>query len=524
MSSEEDHANEASRDEIDERPAGHENEEMPKDVSDSPVEEEVEEDTVEAKVDGDKVEQAHVETERAETEATTETETEAETAETEADASAESDSSTQLEAHEETESEEPSNDQNAEEEETDASKHETVEGDAELPERTQVNETPFDPDVQRSIEELDHLNVRNDQLLQRFFMSINSDSASTSKTASECEERVLFSVLTDTAILCDDHASSRHNTSDPSESGVKRALVLTDLALYLFPPPMEVDGQNFLVVTEYEQIPLATIRVVSIPFASQITTSGHDFAIRTCDFAMHLTRHRTLWLTSEAETRSPLLESICEAFQNSTGAQLSLQHVERTRLLDSVHSGEIWQHVEQIEEREWAQQEPLLCTHCEHQRLEVGKAQLRADAWRRVYLALYTQRLRIFSSRAELEAWREVARTPATQKARAPKVPGQSDLPLHQWRVSTAVFKRSVSQLDKDADHGLELRFDECVTVDGQVLLSQWCNTVHLLKFSSQQEMQEWFDAVQNRRTLAVQKEEDRIRAIRADFKKRLQT
>jgi len=74
---------------------------------------------------------------------------------------------------------------------------------------------------------------------------------------------------------------------DGGSSPIEATLVITNLGLYIFPPAITVDNQTFLVYHSYRAIPLSSICALRVPFASGVSSSENEFAMRTEFLGVH---------------------------------------------------------------------------------------------------------------------------------------------------------------------------------------------------------------------------------------------
>jgi len=179
-------------------------------------------------------------------------------------------------------------------------------------------------------------------------------------------------------------------------------ILLTNLALYVFPPAIAVevevpaeaapeDGQgqaagadgneataaakpkpattrritkHFLVYNEFLRVSLSDIALVSLPYRAGLTRAGGDFALRITDFAITLTERpeggasvvsglasagmvdgplrpfQSLWLQAPRNCRSLLVESLSDAIVCLTGRPVDISQPDYAQLIEDILSGQ----------------------------------------------------------------------------------------------------------------------------------------------------------------------------------------
>lgn len=180
-----------------------------------------------------------------------------------------------------------------------------------------------------------------------------------------------------------DERAARAPTADPP---IPCTFVLSNLALYLFPPaiPIELDGETptspkqrkyFLVYTEYRRIALQDMLLVSLPYRMGITRNGGDFALRITDFTLHLRDgSSSLWLMAPPNGRSHLVECISDAYSNLMGLSLELHQVDYSGLISDILTGRIWPTVRELQIQRWAKAAPIKRGWLMHRTMHVWPA------------------------------------------------------------------------------------------------------------------------------------------------------
>lgn len=228
-------------------------------------------------------------------------------------------------------------------------------------------------------------------------------------------------------------------------------LVLTNLALYVFPPaiPIELDSdpsspvsspggtkqtKHFLVYTEYQRIALQDILLVSLPYRSGLTRHGTDFALRITDFALHLRDgDTTVWLQAPRNKRSRVVECISDAYSNLMGLPIEMTQPDYSELLYDILSKNIWTQIREMQIQKWALGKPIQAGYLFHRSLHVWpslvdapngansasssaqpqKIEMKMSApsdWRRQWFVLSRDNYLLhFTSKEELDAFQYVA-------------------------------------------------------------------------------------------------------------------
>ena len=166
------------------------------------------------------------------------------------------------------------------------------------------------------------------------------------------------------------------------------AFVLSNLALYIFPPAIAIDlepsvndgsvssnrtqlTRYFLVYTEYRRIALQDLLLVSLPYRMGITSHGSDFALRITDFALHLRDGTSNWLMAPKNGRSRLVESISDAYENLMGLHLEMNQVDYTTLIGDILSNRIWDEIRDLQIHRWANTVPIKSGYLFHRSIHV---------------------------------------------------------------------------------------------------------------------------------------------------------
>ena len=74
---------------------------------------------------------------------------------------------------------------------------------------------------------------------------------------------------------------------NPELNDTEVTVVLTTVALYVFPPILFVDEHRFLPLNSYRRYPLDEIVLCSLPYFTRYTRDGDDFAERLEDVVIH---------------------------------------------------------------------------------------------------------------------------------------------------------------------------------------------------------------------------------------------
>lgn len=254
-------------------------------------------------------------------------------------------------------------------------------------------------------------------------------------------------------------------------------LVLSNLALYIFPPAIAVDldpspqsgpGPHapsikyFLVYNEYRRISLADILLVSLPYRMGLTQQGTDFALRITDFALHLRDGDTTdWLQAPRNKRSQLVECISDAYENLMGLALEMQQVDYSQLIADILSHQIWSAIREMQIVRWATRKEIMSGYLYHRSLHVwptaadtgentpavadaANANLRMSTpseWRRKWFVLSQDNYLLhFNSPEEMAAFQFVA-TASTQHAT--KFPASFD--CNQIDLSKSLYLRGAT-------------------------------------------------------------------------------
>ena len=243
-------------------------------------------------------------------------------------------------------------------------------------------------------------------------------------------------------------AEERAARAPQAEPAQPCTLVLTNLALYVFPPaiPIELDSdpsspvsspggtkltRHFLVYTEYQRIALQDVLLVSLPYRSGLTRHGADFALRITDFALHLRDgDTTVWLQAPRNKRSRVVECISDAYSNLMGLPLEMTQPDYSELLYDILSKSIWSQIREMQIQKWALEKPIIAGYLFHRSLHVWpslvdtakgansgaqpqKIEMKMSApsdWRRQWFVLSRDNYLLhFTSKEELDAFQYVA-------------------------------------------------------------------------------------------------------------------
>jgi hypothetical protein len=135
------------------------------------------------------------------------------------------------------------------------------------------------------------------------------------------------------------------------------ALVITNLAVYKFPPPVDIDGAQFMVfnptfqrvpcwlilwVDDWqifninERYPLQDILLTSLPYRSGVSAIGQDFAIRMDDFILHMRDETDHWFQAKEDQRSLVVEVLSDAYHALLGIHIECHNPEFSTLISSL--------------------------------------------------------------------------------------------------------------------------------------------------------------------------------------------
>lgn len=275
----------------------------------------------------------------------------------------------------------------------------------------------------------DELGVARDHMLLGLFESIGGGE-------SEC-------VLSSCALerLSFIHHYDPHQLQGVWESHSEEiAVIVSNLAVYLFPPMITAGDQSVLVCTECQQIALEDIAMLSLPFKYGVSDDGsREFALRTPDWALHLRTGHDIWLRSpqldvgESGGRSEIADLISEAFMCHTGNVLHVNHMEYGMLQNKVHDGSVWSVVEDTDRREWVSTKPL------HQGFVLHRSS-QSGAWRRRWCVLSLHDLVYFDSPADFDAYKVLLDTPLRRRASMPVMGWDERVQLSGAMISQQTF------------------------------------------------------------------------------------
>mmetsp|Transcript_25071 Transcript_25071/g.40474 ORF Transcript_25071/g.40474 Transcript_25071/m.40474 type:complete len:713 (+) Transcript_25071:287-2425(+) len=132
--------------------------------------------------------------------------------------------------------------------------------------------------------------------------------------------------------LTKSHQQAAHGTDLESLA----TLVLTQHALYLFPPAMKVEEKTFLVYNIYERFILQDLVMISRPYRKMRSEDGDDYAIRSDDVVLHWKTKKHTWIRPPKGKGPELVEVISHQFYELTGIRLAIQSMDGGKLMDMI--------------------------------------------------------------------------------------------------------------------------------------------------------------------------------------------
>ena len=143
-------------------------------------------------------------------------------------------------------------------------------------------------------------------------------------------------------------------------------LVLTNRALYLFPRPITVQGERFLVLSEYERYAFDDLLLLSLPYqVGYNPTTGDDFARRVDDMMVHLksfhVRRSVWWRAAEAGARSRIVDTLNDVYFAKMGVNLEIENIDQDELVSLIvrYPDVLLKKLVDQRLRWWAMTEPL---------------------------------------------------------------------------------------------------------------------------------------------------------------------
>ncbi|GAB5361879.1 hypothetical protein AAMO2058_000750900 [Amorphochlora amoebiformis] len=119
------------------------------------------------------------------------------------------------------------------------------------------------------------------------------------------------------------------------------AVVVTQYAVYIFPPAMEVDGKQFLVYNVYERFILQDLVLISRPYRQRMSQDGEEYALRSQEVVLHFKNNKHLWLRVLNKRDSAFAETVNHQFLKLTGMNLEFSSSSCRNLVNAIKDGTI---------------------------------------------------------------------------------------------------------------------------------------------------------------------------------------
>ena len=131
--------------------------------------------------------------------------------------------------------------------------------------------------------------------------------------------------------------------------------VVTQCAVYAFPPPMSIDGKVFVVCNIYDRYLIQDLVLVSKPYVESSGSGTGEFAMRSDDVVLHFKYGLHLWVRLGVRGRgSELAEVLYNTFEDFTGIELPIVSKDSQELTESITSDDIADELALIRLERWA--------------------------------------------------------------------------------------------------------------------------------------------------------------------------
>lgn len=186
---------------------------------------------------------------------------------------------------------------------------------------------PGELECMRKLSQDDRLALDHDKQLHLFFQSL------------ETKEDLQLSANSEVLEMTNERLKNKlaNEESEPTPRR-KITFVITDRALYEFPPVINVDGKQFLILNQCKRHRLEDIKLVSLPFRTH-ASAEQDYALRADDFVVHFRSDKLLWIDTHEGNRSPTVEMLSDAFMAFTKKNLELNYVDEIELIQALVDG-----------------------------------------------------------------------------------------------------------------------------------------------------------------------------------------
>jgi len=310
---------------------------------------------------------------------------------------------------------------------------------------------------------LDHLDVRRNKILVSLFDSSSGPG----------NERVIFS----------DEVHALFYLNNSLHDSRERAVILTNYALYLFPPLVWVEKQRYIVANDYLDFHIACFTRISLPYRTK-HEGREQIAVRTNESALHTIQGKTLWLSFKNAKRQDFVEAFCDVYSHYLGTRLLLHQEDYKTLLASITRSQIWDKLKRTSLRAWAAGCQILKSGRLMYQERSGNRNRISKRWRKKWVALFIHALIVLDSHEDLELLRrgQLFSTKGSSRFSAFRLRGcrirQNRKRPIQWRVL------------EDPDKNVLVEEQRCGEFSA----------------SSPQDTQVWLEAISRRRDLCLRK------------------
>ena len=138
--------------------------------------------------------------------------------------------------------------------------------------------------------------------------------------------------------------------------------VITNYALYTFPPLITSGTDTFIVTNEFCCWPLSELSIGILPYCiGQGAEEHEEMAVRTTDFCLCCKDLKNVWFRCQnEEERAWMSDSICEAVSTCIGLDVEIRQMEYGELLESFENGDLAKICLEKKNYDWIHNNPPL--------------------------------------------------------------------------------------------------------------------------------------------------------------------
>jgi len=167
-------------------------------------------------------------------------------------------------------------------------------------------------------------------------------------------------ILKPPSSIPDESIAKSQQEAVEDEDEVLGTLVVTQYALYVFPPAMEIDEKMFLVYNVYERYMLQDLIMITRPYRNMRSEDGDEYAFRSNDLVLHWKRNKHLWLRPPKSKGVEVAEVLSHLHFELTGIRLTIQSSDSVKLTDMIMNKKIKDQMDDVLIEYWGTHELVM--------------------------------------------------------------------------------------------------------------------------------------------------------------------